>query len=111
MKIVNALTIHIKFNLGPPPQEVHVHRIYIVITKTQDEWMPRSLLDQHGQCLEYLQNLNNDELLAQTVSTTVGSWYVIGVSKYNFIMYVHILYLYDLIYYALIIYVVHFSIL
>ena len=43
--VANALTISSDFNLGPPPVEVPVHGLYIIVIETKDEWMPRSLLD------------------------------------------------------------------
>ena len=81
--VANALTISSDFNLGPPPEEVLVHGLYIIEFETKDEWTPRSLLDQPEQCVNFLQTLKKDGLLAQTISTAVGSWYVIGVSISN----------------------------
>lgn len=72
MKFVNAVTINIDFNLGPPPQDAHVHTsLYIIITKTQYECMPchclislsnvliiyktsRVMYCSHKQCLQQL---------------------------------------------------------
>ena len=105
--IANALTISSDFNLGPPPEEVHAHGLYIIVTKTEDEWMPRSLLDQLEQCVIFFQTLKKDGLLVQTISTAVGLWYVIGVSVSNSNhMRNYILFLYHYILYILIFFIV-----
>jgi hypothetical protein len=51
--VANELTNSSDFNLGPPPEEVYVHGLYIIITKIEDEWMHRSLLDQPEQCVNF----------------------------------------------------------
>ena len=81
--VVNALIISSDFNLGSPPEEVPVHGLYIIVTETEEEWMPRSLFDQPEQCVNFFQTLKKDGLLAQTIFTAVGSWYVIGVNISN----------------------------
>ena len=81
--VANALTIGNDFNLGPPPEEVPIHGLYVIITETEDEWMPRILFDQPDQCINFFLTLKKDGMLAQTISAAVGYWFVIGVSIYN----------------------------
>ena len=64
-------------------EEVPIHSLYVIITETEGEWMPRILLDQPDQCINFLLTLKKDGMLAQTISAAVGSWFVIGVSIYN----------------------------
>lgn len=97
--VANSLTISSDFNLGSPLEEVQIYEFYIIITETQDEWMPMSLLDHSEQCVEFFQILKNEGLLTQTISPAVGSWYITRVSNSNFNLRVYILTLYDCICY------------
>lgn len=34
--VANALIINNNFNIGPPPEDVHVHGLYIIVTEIED---------------------------------------------------------------------------
>lgn len=46
-----------------PPEEIHVHGLYVIVTETDDEWMHRSILDQPDQCEKNSQILKKNGLL------------------------------------------------
>ena len=78
-------------------EEVPIHSLYVIITETEDEWMPRILLDQPDQCINFFLTLKEDGMLAQTIFAAIGSWFVIGVSIYIILtILVSIYYVYDL---------------
>jgi hypothetical protein len=61
-----------------PPDVVPVHGLYILIMETDEQWMPKELLDDPDACMQYLHKQLEDGTIGQHIGTAFGQWYLYG---------------------------------
>ena len=74
-----AMTLFNAHNeIASPPELVPVHPLYILITGTNKEWVPKELLDDPNACMRYLHKQLEDGTIRQHISSAFGRWYLFG---------------------------------
>ena len=63
---------------GKPPPEVDVNGLYILITETDDKWVPKDLIDDPDACMQYLHEQLEDGSIGQRIGSAFGQWYLYG---------------------------------
>lgn len=67
--------------LGQPPVPMPVDGLYILISETEGEWVPKHLLDDPDGCMQYLHKQVGEGIIGARVSFAFGRWYLYGNKK------------------------------
>ena len=68
----NTFTIENWFKFAPPPIFVPLHGLYVLMAKTEKEWIPKDLLNMPYHCIDHLKRLNDEILIGVTLSNAFG---------------------------------------
>lgn len=63
----NAFIVENHFKLSSPPHLVPMHELYVIITHTNMEWMPKTLVEHPIQCMQHLFQLKEKMTLVVTI--------------------------------------------
>ena len=64
--------------IATPPEPVPVNGLYILITETDEQWVPKDLLDDPDACMQYLHKQLEDGTIGQRIGSAFGQWYLYG---------------------------------
>lgn len=60
----------------PPPTPVDKSALYILLTETKNDWMPKELIDNPDDCIPFLHKMVDDGTLGVKLCTAFGHWYL-----------------------------------
>jgi hypothetical protein len=69
---------HARNEVARPPKPVPVDGFYVLITETDEQWVPKSLLDDPDGCMQYLHKQLEDGTIGQRIGSAFGQWYLYG---------------------------------
>jgi len=61
-----------------PPVPVPVDGLYVLITETEEEWVPKHLVDDPDACMAFLLKQLKDGIIGQRIYSAFGQWYLYG---------------------------------
>lgn len=64
-----------------PPEPVPVDGLYVLITETDEQWVPMRLLDEPDACMQFLHRQLEDGTIRQNMGNAFGQWYLYGNKK------------------------------
>ena len=53
-----------------------VNGLYILITETDEQWVPKELLDDPDACMQYMHKQLEDGIIMQCIGSAFGQWYL-----------------------------------
>ena len=65
----------------PPEPMPAVNGLYVLITETEEQWVPNSLLDDPDGCMQYLHKQLEDGTIGTRIGSAFGQWYLYGNAK------------------------------
>lgn len=69
---------HAHIKVGSPPKAVLVNGLYVLIMESDEQWVPKKLLDNPDACMEYLFKQCKDGTIGQLSGAAFGQWYLYG---------------------------------
>ena len=64
--------------IATPPEPVPVNGLFILITETDEQWVPNNLLDEPDACMQYLHMQLEDGTIGHRIGSVFGQWYLYG---------------------------------
>ena len=64
--------------IATPPEPVSVNGLFILITETDEQWVPKNLLDDLDACMQYLHKQLEDGIIGHRIGSAFGQWYLYG---------------------------------
>ena len=61
-----------------PPPEMDINGLYILITETNNKWVPKDLIDDPDACMQFLHQQLEDGTIGQHIGNAFGQWYLYG---------------------------------
>jgi len=61
-----------------PPVPVPVDGLYVLITETEEEWVPKHLVDDPDAYMAFLLKQLKDGIIGQRIYSAFGQWYLYG---------------------------------
>lgn len=65
----------------PPPATVPVNGLYVLIQETDEQWVPKRLLEDPDACMQYLNKQLDDGTIGPRMCSAFGQWYLYGHPK------------------------------
>ena len=61
-----------------PPRAVDINGLYILITETDEKWVPIELVNDPDACMQFLHQQLEDGTIGQRIGSAFGQWYLYG---------------------------------
>ena len=69
--------------IPPPPTTVDISGLYILITKADNDWMPKDLIEDPQACIQFLHRMVEEGTPGVKLGSAFGTWYLYGNLLYD----------------------------